>query len=36
MRPGQAAPVFGLGSQEAVGEDEASMRPGQAAPVFDP
>ena len=34
MRPGQAAPVFGLARRGDRPRRTASMRPGQAAPVF--
>ena len=36
MRPGQAAPEFGITVRdEGATEGTASMRPGQAAPEFD-
>ena len=34
MRPGQAAPVFGVIRRALMRHMFASMRPGQAAPVF--
>ena len=34
MRPGQAAPVFGVVARAGLHGRGASMRPGQAAPVF--